>query len=69
LRRRIFWNLRDRRLPILLFSWGEWPDWRLIAAAEHWWLFRGYGGNNGGGYRPNERRDWLEGHEVELAER
>jgi hypothetical protein len=57
LRRRIFWNLRDRKLPVLLFNWDEWPDWRLITAAEHWWSFRGYGGENGEGYRPNEPLD------------
>jgi len=54
LRRRIFWNLRDRGLPVLLFDWDKWPDWRLITAAEHWWSFRGYGGDNGEGYRPIE---------------
>ena len=57
LRRRIFWNLRDCRLPVLLFSWGEWPDWRLVTGAEHWWVFQGYGGNSGEGYRPNEPLD------------
>ena len=27
LRRRIFWNLRDRQLPVLVFDCGKWPDW------------------------------------------
>jgi hypothetical protein len=57
LRRRIFWNLRDRRLPVLLFNWGTWPDWWLLTQAEHWGAFRGYGGSSGEGYRPNEPLD------------
>jgi hypothetical protein len=57
LRRRIFWNLRDRRLPVLLFNCGEWPDWWLVTRAEHWGSFQGYGGSSGEGYRPNEPLD------------
>jgi hypothetical protein len=57
LRRRIFWNLRDRRLPVLLFGCGRWPDWWLITRADHWWVLHGYGGSGGEGYRPNEPLD------------
>ncbi|MEW6753755.1 MAG: hypothetical protein AB1505_22655 [Candidatus Latescibacterota bacterium] len=57
LRRRIFWNLRDRRLPVLLFHWGKWPDWWLVTRAECWGAFQGYGGSSGEGYRPNEPLD------------
>jgi len=57
LRRRIFWNLRDRRLPVLLFNCGPWPDWWLVTRAERWGNFHGYGGNSGEGYRPNEPLD------------
>jgi len=57
LRRRIFWNLRDRRLPVLLFDCGPWPDWWLITQAEHWGCLRGYGGSSGEGYRPNAPLD------------
>ena len=57
LRRRIFWNLRDRRLPALLFGCGKWPDWYLVTQVRHWGDLRGYGGNSGEGYRPNEPLD------------
>jgi hypothetical protein len=57
LRRRIYWNLRDRRLPVLLFGCGQWPDWWLVTTAENWGDLRGYGGQNGEGYRPNEPLD------------
>ncbi len=57
LRRRIFWNLRDRQLPVLLFHWGHWPDWWLITQAECWGRFQAYGGNSGEGYRPNDPLD------------
>lgn len=57
LRRRIFWNLRDRQLPVLLFHWGPWPDWWLITQARCWGHFQAYGGSNGEGYRPNEPLD------------
>lgn len=53
LRRRIFWNLRDRRLPVLLFGCGPWPDWWLITRAEHWNAFYGYGGGQER-FRPGE---------------
>ena len=57
LKRRIFWNLRDRRLPVLLFHCGQWPDWYLVTQAAGWGHFQGYGGNSGEGYRPNEPLD------------
>jgi hypothetical protein len=57
LRRRIFWNLRDRGLPVLLFNCGPWPDWWLVTRAENWGCLRGYGGSAGEGYRPNEPLD------------
>jgi hypothetical protein len=57
LRRRIFWNLRDRRLPVLLFNCGPWPDWYLVTQAEDWFALLGYGGSSGEGYRPNEPLD------------
>lgn len=57
LRRRIFWNLRDRQLPVLVFDCGQWPDWWLLTRANYWNEFRGYGGQNGEGYRPNEPMD------------
>lgn len=57
LRRRIFWNLRDRKLPVLLFHCGPWPDWHLVTGARGWGCFQGYGGSSGEGYRPNEPLD------------
>jgi len=57
LRRRIFWNLRDRRLPVLLFNCGPWPDWWLVTHAERWGAFQGYGGCSGEGNRPGEPLD------------
>lgn len=57
LRRRIFWNLRDRRLPVVLFNCGKWPDWWLVTQAHNWGDFEGYGGSDGQGYRPNEPLD------------
>jgi len=57
LRRRIFWNLRDRGLPVLLFNCGPWPDWWLVTEAANWGCLRGYGGSAGESYRPNEPLD------------
>jgi hypothetical protein len=48
LRRRIFWNLRDRGLPVLLFNCGAWPDWYLVTRAEGWFTLLGYGGVHDG---------------------
>ncbi len=57
LKRRIFWNLRDRKQPVLLFGCGDWPDWYLVTEAKSWGCFRGYGGSTGEGYRPGEPLD------------
>jgi hypothetical protein len=57
LRRRILWNLRDRRLPVLLLNCGPWPDWYLLTRMEDYWMISGYGGSSGEGYRPNEPLD------------
>lgn len=57
LRRRILWNLRDRRLPVLLFDCGEWPNWWLVTRVEGWSSLQGYGGSRGEGYRPNAPLD------------
>ncbi|MCL2641145.1 MAG: hypothetical protein FWD53_09900, partial [Phycisphaerales bacterium] len=55
-KRRVFWNLRDRRLPVLLFNAGDWPDWYLVTHISSY-NFRGYGHHTGQGYRPNEPLD------------
>ena len=46
------------------FLWGKWPDWPLITAADHWWPFRGYGGNNGEDYRPIELFERMKGEQT-----
>ncbi|HEU5317908.1 MAG TPA: hypothetical protein VFX49_17485 [Chloroflexota bacterium] len=57
LRRRIFWNLRDRGLPVLLFNCGAWPDWYLVTGAEGWFTLYGYGGPRGDGELPGAPLD------------
>lgn len=44
LRRRIFWNLRDHRLPVLLFGCGPDPDGWLVTDMVGPFGLRGYGG-------------------------